>query len=53
MIYIIDLQFFIHYYAKEKYISYPHDSIMKHLSKFVASVPEFRKTSKGKFQVQA
>ena len=42
--------FFTYDIAKEKHLDCLRGSIMTHLRKFVSSVPEYRRTSRGNFK---
>ena len=49
-IYPIDIQYFIHNITKKKHLDCLRGSILTHLRKFVSSVPEHRRTSRGNFK---
>jgi len=49
-IYFVGVIFFTYDIAKEKHLDCLRGSIMTHLRKFVSSVPEYRRTSRGNFK---
>ena len=49
-IYFVGVIFFTYDIAKEKHLDSLRGSIMTHLRKFVSSVPEYRRTSRGNFK---